>query len=257
VAAPILDDQVSMINIDWQFAQTELRERLQLNRLNVINDFAAIAFSLPHWQDSELYHLGGGQGKPLGTRACVGPGSGLGVASLVHGSDDWHAVAGEGGHVNLAAQNDAEAEIVAMIRDEYGHCSAERALSGPGLVLLYQCIARRAKRKAADLTPEQVTELARQGDPLARETLAVFFRFLGDVAGDLALTTGATGGVFVAGGIVGQLLEEIADSDFRSRFENKGRYQGYMEQIPTAVILDPVPAFRGLVRYLGHPTGSG
>jgi glucokinase len=252
VAAPILEDKVRMTNIGWQFSQTELRERLQLNQLSLMNDFAAIAFSLPYWQDHELYHLGGGEAKPLTTVACLGPGSGLGVASLVHGSEGWNIVAGEGGHVSLAAQDDAEAEVIAMISDEYGHCSAERVLSGPGLVLLYRCLAQRANRTAATLTPQQVTELARHGDALARETLAWFFRFLGGVAGDLALTTGAIGGVFVAGGIVPQLLDEIADSDFRRRFENKGRYQGYMERIPTRVIIDPVPAFRGLARHLGY-----
>lgn len=257
VAAPILDDRVRMINIGWQFSQTELRQRLRLSQLRVINDFAAIAFSLPYWGNDELYHLGGGEGKPLGTLASLGPGSGLGVASLVHGPEGWNVVAGEGGHVTMAAQDETEAEIIAMIRDEYGHCSAERVLSGPGLVLLYRCLAQRNKRTIPDLAPQRVTELAQQGDALARETLAVFFRFLGGVAGDLALTTGATGGVFLAGGIVPQLLDEIADSDFRRRFESKGRYRDYMEQIPTVVLLDPVPAFRGLVRYLGYSDRSG
>ena len=252
VAAPILDDRVRMINIGWQFSQSELRKQLGLNRLTVVNDFAAIAFSLPHWQEDELYRLGGGAARPLGTLACLGPGSGLGVASLIHSAEGWNVVAGEGGHVSLAAQTDVEAEIIAMIRHEYDHCSAERVLSGNGLVLLYQCQAKRAKRKPAKLTPEQVTALAVEGDALASETLAMFFRFLGGVAGDLALTTGATGGVFIAGGIVPQLLDEIADSEFRARFESKGRYRGYMERIPTAVIVKPTPAFRGLTRLLGY-----
>ena len=256
VAAPILNDRVRMINIGWQFSQTELSQQLRVNRLRVINDFAAVALGLPYWQGDELYHLGGGEAKRWGTLATLGAGSGLGVASLVHSAEEWHVVAGEGGHVDLAAHDDSEAELIAMIRDEYGHCSAERVLSGGGLVLLYQCLAQRTRRTAADVTPEQITERARQGDFLARESLAFFFRFLGGVAGDLALTTGATGGVFIAGGIVPQLLDEIADSDFRSRFENKGRYRGYMEQIPTTVILDPVPAFRGLTNLLGYSSTS-
>lgn len=257
IAAPILDDHVRMINIDWQFSQTELSEQLSVNRLKVINDFAAVALSLPHWQEDELYVLGGGKAKPLGTLATLGPGSGLGVATLVHDTNGWNVVAGEGGHVDLAAHDDVEAEIIAMIRAEYGHCSAERVLSGGGLVLLYRCIAQRTGRPAAKLTPEQIPELARQGDFLAGETLALFFRFLGSVAGDLALTAGATGGIFLAGGIVPQLLDEIADSDFRKRFEDKGRYQAYMQQIPTMVILNPVPAFHGLTRLLGYRNTSG
>lgn len=252
VAAPILGDRVRMINIGWQFSQAKLRNELKLNRLHVINDFAAVALSLPYWQDTELFHVGGGERRPNGTVATLGPGSGLGVASLVHGPEGWNVVTGEGGHVSLAANDAEETELVTMIRKEHGHCSAERVLSGNGLVTLYRTLAHRDGRTAANLSAEQVTELAAQGDVLASQSVAAFFRFLGTVAGDLALTVGATGGVFIGGGIVPQLLDEIADSDFRSRFEAKGRYQGYMESIPTMVLLNPIPAFRGLLRLLGY-----
>ena len=252
VAAPILGDHVSMVNIDWEFSQRQLANELEVRRLTVVNDFAAVACGLPLYEDNELYHLGGGDPIENGTRATLGPGSGLGVASLVRGHDEWNVVAGEGGNITLAASNPQEAELVEMIRQDHGHCSAESVLSGPGLAALYQCIATRDKRQTAELSSEKITQLAKEGDYLARETLAQFFRFLGSVAGDLALTVGATGGVFIAGGIVPQLLEQIADSEFRTRFEAKGRYQGYLEKIPTAVILDPVPAFRGLRSMLGY-----
>jgi glucokinase len=252
VAAPILGDQVRMLNLDWEFSQQQLCAALQLNRLTVVNDFAAVARSLPLWEETELYHLGGGEPIQHGTLAALGPGSGLGVTSLVRGPEGWNVVAGEGGHMSLAANDAQEAELINTIRSDYGHCSAERILSGPGLVLLYEYLARQNSRKAVQLTAEEITALAVEGNYLARETLAQFFRFLGSVAGNLALTVGATGGVFIAGGIVPQLLDPIADSDFRARFEAKGRYQGYLEQIPTAVILDPAPALRGLQRILGY-----
>lgn len=252
VAAPILGDQVRMLNLDWEFSQQKLRGALQLNRLTVVNDFAAVARSLPLLEATDLYHLGGGEPIHHGTLASLGPGSGLGVASLVRGPEGWNVVAGEGGHISLAANNTQEAELIHMIRSDYGHCSAERVLSGPGLVLLYEYLAIHNSRKPVQVTPEQITALALEGDYLACETLAQFFRFLGSVAGDLALTVGATGGIFIAGGIVPQLLEQIADSDFRARFEAKGRYQAYLERIPTAVILEVVPALRGLRRILGY-----
>lgn len=252
VAAPILGDQVQMVNISWSFSQKALRERFDLKRLNVVNDFAAIAYGLPDWLDSELYHVGAGEGLPRGNRATLGPGSGLGVASVVHSIDGWCVVGGEGGNISLAANSDEEAELVALLRDETGHCSAERALSGKGLARLYRAVAQVKGRNAERLGAEEITTLALERDYLARETLAAFFRFLGGVAGDLALTTGATGGVFIAGGIVPQLLEQLADSEFRKSFEAKGRYRPYLERIPTAVIVDPIPAFRGLVRLLGY-----
>jgi glucokinase len=138
------------------------------------------------------------------------------------------------------------------MRAETGHCSAERALSGPGLVNLYVALAKLAGRGEPRVTPEDVTALAKQGAPLACKTLAMFFALLGGVAGNLALTVGARGGVYIAGGIVPRLLDELLRSEFRARFEAKGRYRSYMEAIPTYVITESIPAFRGLRRLLGY-----
>jgi len=141
-------------------------------------------------------------------------------------------------------------DTLELIRDEFGHCSAERALSGPGLVNLYQALGRRVGRGTPVATPHDVTALAEQGEPLARRARAMFFALLGTVAGNVALTLGALGGVYIAGGIVPRFVEAFAESEFRRRFEAKGRYRWYMERIPTYVITDPVPAFIGLKRLL-------
>ena len=138
------------------------------------------------------------------------------------------------------------------MRAETGHCSAERALSGPGLVNLYVALAKLGERSEPTVTPQDVTTLAKQGEPLARKTLAMFFALLGGVAGNLALTVGAQGGVYLAGGIMPRLLDELLRSEFRARFEAKGRYRSYMEAVPTYVITESIPAFRGLRRVLGH-----
>ncbi len=253
VAAPILGDEVQMINIDWRFSQVALKEALGLSRLVVCNDFAAIAWALPRFGPADLFTVGGGKAAARATLAAIGPGSGLGVASLTPATDGWAVVTGEGGHATMAAYTDEEAEVIALVRSRYdGHCSAEHVLSGPGLVNLYVALAERAGRGHPTVTPSDVTSLAKQGEPLARKVQGMFFAMLGTAAGNLALTVGARGGVFIAGGIVPRMTEALAQSEFRARFEAKGRYRDYMSAIPTHVITAPLPAFRGLRTLLGY-----
>jgi glucokinase len=241
-----------MINIDWRFSQTALKDELGLSRLLVVNDFAAIAWGLPQLGPADLLTLGDGKPAARATFAAIGPGSGLGVASLVPASEDWAVVTGEGGHATMAAFTDEEAEVVRLVRERHGgHCSAEHVLSGPGLVNLYVALAEMAGRGRPTVTPRDVSELAKQGEPLARKAQGMFFAMLGTVAGNLALTVGARGGVFIAGGIVPQVLDAFARSEFRERFEAKGSYRDYLAAIPTHVITAPLPAFRGLRMLLG------
>jgi glucokinase len=254
VAGPILGDEVRMLNIDWRFSQAELKAELTLSELIVCNDFAAIAWGLPYFDAADLHTIGRGQRAAGAALATLGPGSGLGVGALVPTTDGWAVMTGEGGHSTLPATTREEADVIAQIRERYdGHCSAERVLSGPGLVNLYVALAELGGAgPPAALSPADVTTRARQGEPLARKAQTMFFAFLGMVAGDLALITGARGGVFIAGGIVPQLLDELAKSEFRARFEAKGRYASYLGAIPTHVITAPLPAFRGLRHLLGY-----
>ena len=187
------------------------------------------------------------------TLAALGPGSGLGVSALVPTSDGWTAMTGEGGHVTMPATTREEQDVIAVLRDRFdGHCSAERVLSGPGLVNLYVTLAGLAGRGTPTVNPEDVTHLAKQGEPLARKTLAMFFSMLGTVAANLAVTTGARGGVYIAGGIVPRIVDALRKSEFRQSFEAKGRYRTYLAAIPTHVITAPLPAFRGLRYLLGY-----
>jgi glucokinase len=252
VAAPVLADDVEMINIGWRFAQSRLKEQLGLHRLTVVNDFAALAWALPSLRPGDRVQIGTGSPATRMPLAVIGPGTGLGVATLIPTTDGWTAVAGEGGHVTLAASTREEADVIELIRDEMGHCSAERALSGPGLVRLYMALGKTVGRQIVEIAPADVTALARKGEPLAGRTLAMFFALLGTVAADLALTVGAGGGIFIGGGIVPQLLDALKASPFRERFVAKGRYRDYLERIPTYVITAPLPAFRGLRSLLGY-----
>ena len=253
VAAPITGDDVRMVNIGWHFTQTGLRRELNLKRLQVVNDFAAIAWALPHLTPAEVVQIGGGESVPRTTLAALGPGSGLGVSGLVPTADYWAVMTGEGGHVSMPATTREEDQVIAALRDRFdGHCSAERVLSGPGLVNLYVTLSELAGRGHPTVMPQDVTNLAKQGEPLARKTLAMFFAMLGTVASNLAVTTGARGGVYIAGGIVPRIVEQLGKSEFRARFEAKGRYREYLAVIPTYAITAPLPAFRGLKYLLGY-----
>lgn len=252
VAAPIVGDEVQMTNVDWRFSQSELKQQLGLQRLTVVNDFAAVAWALPHLGPADVHRVGGGTAAPRAALAALGPGSGLGVSALVPATDGWAVVTGEGGHVSMPALTPEENEVIVALRERFGHCSAERVLSGQGLVNLYVTLAALAGRGEATVTAADVTMLAKAGQPLARKTLSMFFAMLGTVAGDLALTTGARGGVYIAGGIVPRLLDAIDGSEFRARFEDKGRYRDYLAPIPTYVITAALPAFRGLKHLLGY-----
>lgn len=252
IAAPLVGDEIHMVNRGWRFSRTGLAERLGVSELTLINDFAAIAWALPALGPDQLVQIGGGVPDSRAPKATLGPGSGLGISTVAPAGDEWIVLEGEGGHQTLAAADEEEAAVIELIRDEYGHCSIERALSGPGLVNLYQALGRRVGGGSPVVTPQDVTALAEQGEPIARRTREMFFAMLGTAAGNLALTVGALGGIYIAGGIVPKFIDALTASDFRSRFEAKGRYRAYMARIPTYVIIDPLPAFIGLRRLLGY-----
>src|SRR5262245_7012896 len=135
VAAPISGDDVQMINIGWRFSQRDLKDKLALKKLEVVNDFAAMAWALPQLKDGDVAQVGGGKSALRATMATLGPGSGLGVSALVPVNDSWAVMTGEGGHVAMPAATDEERHVIALLQQRFdGHCSAERVLSGPGLV---------------------------------------------------------------------------------------------------------------------------
>ncbi len=253
IANPVHGDWVQMTNRDWHFSIEALRHALGLRRLKVINDFAALAWSLPTLQPHELRAVGGGTGVPGGTLGLLGPGTGLGVSALVQGTDACQVViSGEGGHVTLAAADDDEAAVLAWLRQQFGHVSAERALSGPGLENLYRAWGAVQGLTLAPLTAPQISQRALAGaDAVCDAVLELFFGLLGNVAGNLALTLGATGGVYIGGGIVPRLGDRIDRSRFRERFAAKGRFGGYLARIPVWVVQGSgSPALRGAARAL-------
>ena len=247
IAAPIHSDNIRMTNLGWNMTRNSLQKVLKTKNLKLVNDFGAIALSLPELSQEQLYKCGGIETKPNSTKAVLGPGTGLGVASIVYSeAEGWMSNVGEGGHVTLAPTNDLEDQIITKLRKQYGHVSGERVICGVGLALLYETIMDLHFQEKVTVEPEAVQRLAQEGDRTAKQTIEVFFSFLGNVAGNLALTLGATGGVYIAGGISIALKQEFLNSSFRDQFESKGRFESYLKPIPTFLIEEPIPAFWGL-----------
>lgn len=251
VATSPRGDRVCFTNNSWSFSTAELAERIGIARLRVINDFHANALALAHLSAGDVRQVGGGtavDGAPMGV---IGPGSGLGVSAAVRLGAHYEAIAGEGGHVTMAAADDVESAVLEVLRRRFAHVSAERVLSGPGLVNLYGALCEVRGRPPVTLTAEQIAAAgADESDSCAVEAVAMFCAMLGTVAGNLALTLGARGGIYIAGGIVPKLAETFVQSDFRDRFEDKGRLGDYLAAIPTFVITRHHAALLGAAQLL-------
>lgn len=249
VACPVQSDRVQLTNNNWSFSIQVLKSQLGLSELVVVNDFTALALALPLIEPSHLNQLGADPQKPFTRRepvALLGAGTGLGVSGLLPGPDGrWVPLSGEGGHISLAVHDDLQYRIWSLLKNKYGHVSAERVLSGQGIVNIYACLISidRGEWAEMDMPPSEVTALALESrDPTAIQALRLFCSWLGSAAGDLALTLGATGGVFIGGGVAPRLGNFLNESDFRSRFEGKGRFSSFLKPIPVWVIDTPSSA---------------
>ena len=254
IAAPVTGDEITLTNFPWSFSIESLRARLGLESLRVINDFVANALAVPHLGGGDLAQVGGGvpvAGAPI---AVIGPGSGLGVSGLAFYDGRAVPIQGEGGHVTMAPADAHEAAVLDLMRKRFDHVSAERVLSGPGILNLYAALCELSGEPQEQFTPAQITD-ARIGaqHPRAREATQIFCAMLGTIAGNLALTLGARGGVYIAGGIVPRLGATFMQSDFRDRFEAKGRFREYLSAVPTYVITRQFPALLGAARMLDPP----
>jgi glucokinase len=258
IASAITGDRVAMTNHPWSFSISALRAQLGFDRLEVLNDFTALALALPNLKPEDRLTVGGGvaaQGTPLGV---LGPGSGLGVSGMIPSGTGWIALAGEGGHATMAPTTDRESAVLERLRRLFDHISAERVLSGPGLVNLYNALASLDGIPSRGYTPAQITDPdLGAADALCAEATALFCAMLGTMAGNLALTLGARGGIYIGGGIVPRLGERFIQSPFRARFEAKGRFSDYLAAIPTYVVTHPLPAFIGCAAALLAARVSG
>jgi len=252
IANPVLGDQVSMTNFKWEFSIEQTRQALDLDTLHVINDFTALALALPYLPASELTRVGGGEatiGSPMGV---LGPGTGLGVSALIPSPDGrWIPLAAEGGHVSFAPADERELLLWQAARREFGHVSMERLLSGSGLQFIHRALAESQGQVAPEYAPADITQRAlAEGDASCLEALDTFCSILGTAAGDLAVTLGARAGIYIGGGIIPKLGDYFSSSPFRARFEDKGRFSGYLAAIPVFVIASAYPGLLGAAAHL-------
>lgn len=251
IACPVEQDNIVMTNLPWQFSQTELKTQLGLNKLLLINDYTAIAFSMPLLTDKQKVKVGGGQSKANKPIAICGPGTGLGVAGLIPHASGWSDIDGEGGHTDFAPVDQTEIEILSYLLTKYQHVSYEQLLSGLGIEQIYQALNHIQSKDLPPRSAQEISELALANScELCQQTLNQFCKVLGSFAGNLALTLGSFGGVYIAGGIVPRFLEFFQQSDFRTRFEEKGRMSALNQEIATFVITESQPGLLGAAAYL-------
>jgi glucokinase len=255
LATAVHAETIELTNSAWRFNRHELRAELGVQSLTLLNDFEALALSLPKLGAHQLrqWQAAGAaactpdvQPAHSGTLAVVGPGTGLGVGAVAHTSMGWHAIPGEGGHATLAPMDAFESELLDLVRREHPHVSAERLLSGIGLPLLHRSVATLLGHQTPEASAEQIVQRGVSGeDAVCGHTLDTFCALLGGFAGNVALTLGARGGVYIGGGIVPRFGERFFASRFRDRFEAKGRFRSYLQDIPTPLITDTLAALTG------------
>jgi glucokinase len=258
VAGPVEDERCELTNRAWIIDGDELRTAFRFAGVRVLNDFAATALSLPSLTTDDLRAVGGGRAVSGAPMAVLGPGTGLGVAGLVPGAaESAVVVGGEGGHATVSAASAREDAVIDYLRRHFGHVSAERVVSGAGLENLYRAIAALDRSDAPARNAAEIAKAALAGScRTADAALHMFCALLGSFAGNIALTFGARGGVFIAGGIAPRIVEFMARSEFRRRFEDKGRLRPYLEAIPSSVIVHPAAAFIGLQALAAQSTAT-
>jgi glucokinase len=253
IANPVDGDQVSMTNHDWTFSIEATRRALGFDTLLVVNDFTALAMALPGLTDAQRVQVGGGSRRQNSVIGLLGPGTGMGVSGLIPADDRWIALGSEGGHATFAPMDEREDLVLQYARKKWSHVSFERVAAGPGIEVIYRALAGRDKKRVP--TTIEVSEIVKKGfdgDPLAAETIDVFCGILGTFAGNIAVTLGALGGIYIGGGVVPRLGEVFARSSFRQRFEAKGRFEAYLKNVPTYVITAEYPAFLGVSAILAE-----
>jgi glucokinase len=246
IANPVAGDAVRMTNYHWKFSIEQMRQRLGLETLLVVNDFTALAMALPRLQPDQRRQVGGGQARQPSVVGLLGAGSGLGVSGLIPANDGWVALGTEGGHSSFSPRDERELAILRFAWRRFEHVSFERLLSGPGIALIYEALADHAGEKVSPLEAPEITRRGLAGtDPRCVQTLDAFCAILGTAAANLAVTQGAFGGIYVGGGIVPRLGDYFDRSPFRARFEDKGRFSDYCKGIPTFVITAEHATFLG------------
>lgn len=246
VASPLHEDTVRLTNAGWTFSIAATRHALGLERLTLVNDWVAQGWAVTRLSEAQRHCKCAGTAVPAAPILALGPGTGLGSALVTPCGRDWQVFATEGGHISFGATGPREAAIALSIQKRFGHCSAERMASGIGMEAVHDALLAIEGQPPRSRNAEAIARAAVEGDPLCAEVLEQFTAALGAAAGDLALATGARGGVYIGGGIIPALGERFDWSLFHSRFTAKGRFEDFLAAIPVYAIAHPAPALLGL-----------
>lgn len=241
VAGPIRGDQIALTNRAWQFRPGDLSARFGFSDIRIVNDFEALAWALPRFQDGDFRSLGAASACARGVKVVLGPGTGLGVAALVPTEVGWHVVSSEGGHASFGPTSREEDVVFRRLRAGCSVIEAETILSGPGIVRLHSAL----NPGTLPLTPNALVTSAHAGESLTCATVRMFVRLLGRFAGDVALTFKATGGVYIAGGVAFGLASLLDDAAFRDAFEAHPQYKAFLATTPTFLITCAEPGLIG------------
>jgi glucokinase len=247
VAGPVDGDVIKFTNNPWVLQPTQLPAQLQVDALSLVNDFGAVGHAVAQAGPEHFLHLCGPEIDlpPVGTISVVGPGTGLGVSQVWRAGADYHVVATEGGHADFAPLDAIEDEILSQLRKRYRRVSVERIVAGPGLVDIYQTLARIEGRAIQQLDDKALWAIGMSGaDSLATAAIERFCLSLGSVAGDIALTQGASA-VVIAGGLGLRIKDILLTSGFAERFRAKGRFEAMMAKMPVKLITHPQPGLFG------------
>jgi glucokinase len=251
VAAPVRGDEIQLTNHIWHLSAEPLRQQLALQQLFFVNDYLALAIALPDLEPSEIIPIGdSGNLSSTNTRLVVGPGTGLGVCGLFRNGKDYVPMSGEGGHMFFAPRTTKEFELIQIVSPDSPGASSEWLLNSKGLERLHTGLAKLSGGSVESMRAEEITQQALAGDLECIETLNLYCKFLGRATGDYALAYGATGGVFLGGGILRNFPEFLETSPFRSEFENKGVMRDYVRDIPTFLITAPNKTLSGAFKWL-------
>jgi len=259
VAGPVVDGHCQTTNLPWTVDAPRISERFGIPSVRLLNDLEATAYGTLVLQEQDTVSLNPGRALRTGNRAVIAAGTGLGESILFWDGKRHRPAATEGGHSDFAPRNALEIELLEYLIGQFGHVSYERIVSGPGLIGVYRFL----KETGRGEEPSWLSELLERGDPAATvsefglsgkaelcvKALDLFVSIYGSEAGNLALKSLATGGIYVGGGIAPKILDKLVDGTFVKSLVDKGRYAPLLAQIPVRVILNEKTALLGAAHY--------
>jgi len=258
VAGPVDGDEIDLTNCPWVVRPRAMIANLGLHDVVVLNDFEAQALAVVALGEEHMEKIGPGTAEPAAGRVVLGPGTGLGVAGLIHACHRWIPVPGEGGHMDIGPRTARDREVFPHLDPIEGRISGEQLLCGRGLVNIYRAVAKADGAAAPLSTPAEITAAALdKSDPVSEQALEMFVTCLGRTAGDLALVFMSRGGVYLTGGIAQKIVPALQTGAFRAAFEDKAPHKALMREMPVYVITHPLAALLGLAAFARTPVRFG